>query len=571
VLRRLTTDFELPLRLELTKVTTEKMMSTREPDPPDDRPDPGGETTAIEVDPTTATEEAEWNQVRRRSVKILHGHSATFNPRSVASIPQRGKKRLSPDEARSLVATLKKASKLTVQGESEEAVESLLLKAAAIGRQAPTLTGKATPAPASPMDTGSSSSDAINSTPVVPLKRRQIPAITGFFPESFNHLSFARKLTGKLNCPPILSRRGTDKRGPPGSLEVKVRVSIQTTSESDYHTTTHFLKAEGIEFFVFRTLSDRTVKVVVRNLMELTPTEEIQAELVSLGYEVVNVAAMRNFRKEPIPIFLVELRDCPSTPEIYNLRTLLHMRVKVEAYRGPSGPRQCHNCCRFGHVTSGCNALPRCVKCAGAHHTNTCQLKDHSIPATCANCNEQHTASYRACRAFRAAAKAHKTRLQPTQPKPQPEPPVKFMPAPVPAHNAWDRVNTSQATPTSQPIAEPIPVAKEAPVVKPAAAKQPSAPVRPKVNSALPPKPQREKAISKPISNQTPNTSFLRNVESAASAPSENQPPLTDVSSLIKRGLELLQMKLHSTSTTDSQALAMATLRFVIEAVQMLV
>jgi hypothetical protein len=63
----------------------------------------------------------------------------------------------------------------------------------------------------------------------------------------------------------------------------------------------------------------------------------------------------------------------------------------------------------------------------------------------------------------------------------------------------------------------------------------------------------------------------LRNVESAASTPSENQPPLTDISSLIKRGLELLQMKLNSTSTSDSQALAMATLRFVIEAVQMLV
>jgi hypothetical protein len=35
--------------------------------------------------------------------------------------------------------------------------------------------------------------------------------------------------------------------------------------------------------------------------------------------------------------------------------------------------------------------------------------------------------------------------------------------------------------------------------------------------------------------------------------------------------LELLQMKLRSTSTSDNHALEMATLQFVVEAVQMLV
>lgn len=591
------------------------------PAPPDDRAEPAAEsdaaaetaaaastviTTASQW--TTPAEEDDssdgaWNKVsRRRVVKFLSGPSATFNPRSIAAIPQKGKKRLSPDEARSLIFAVKKASKLTVMGESEDRVNSLLIQAAAIGRQSSSVSGQASPAtvtatkaaatgrqaptehsqasPASvtPMDTGSSGSASVND-PLLPSKKRQIPAITGFFPETFNHLAFARKLTGKLNTPPILTRRGVDKRGPAGRLEVKVRVSIQTTSESDFHTTSRFLQSEGIEFFVFRTLSDRTVKVVFRNLMELTPTDEIQAELVSQGFEVVSVAAMRNYRKEPLPMFLVELRDCATTPEIYNLRTLLHMRVMVEAYRGPSGPRQCHNCCRFGHVTSGCNAHPRCVKCAGAHHTNACTKSDPTTLATCANCNEQHTASYRGCPVFKAATISHKARLlasksltERAQPALAPAAAPKFVPAPMPTLNVWDNrsadeeVNQVNSIPT--PPAKPLPAAQVARAVKPAAAKPP--PSKAQALPAQAPKPQREKATPKPISNPTPNTTFQRSaISESDSAPSTSSD--SSISSLIKRGLELLQMKLRSTSTSDRHALEMATLQFVVEAVQMLV
>jgi hypothetical protein len=588
VLQRATTDFEF-LRSELTELPpTERMSVPGPPDPPDVEAVPAGETgrpltaaaataaaeaTSAATTSVAAKDDGGWTRVRRRII------GSTFNPRSVATIPLKGRKRLSADEARSLINTVNKAKRLTVTGQSEAEVEALLIKAAAIGRQTPT-----------PMDTSSSSSDAnviqttsapqassVLPTTVAP-KKRQIPAITGFFPEAFNHLAFARKLTGRLNTPPILARRGTDKRGPPGHLQVKVRVSIQTSSESDFNTTSQILKAEGIEFFVFRTLSDRTIKVVIRNLMELTPPEEVQAELCSKGFEVVSAAVMRSYRKEPMPMFLVELRDSATTPEIYNLRTLLHMRVQVEAYRGPSGPRQCHNCCRFGHVTSGCNALPRCVKCAGAHHTSTCSKTDLSVPATCANCNERHTASYRACPVFKAASIAHKARLQGLKPKAAP---VTLTPAPVPTHNVWDRAS---AVPNASPTAEPIPAAKETPPVKLAAAKQPSAPktpsapkpkpsapARPSAPPAQAPKPQREKAITKPISNQTPNTSFMRIADAPDLSPSENQPSADAISALIKRGLELLQMKLSLTPNSDRQALAMSTLRFVVEAVQMLV
>jgi Associated with zinc fingers len=596
---RVTTAFELTA----PSTATSAKMPDRNPDPPDARAEPVEGTVAARLIAASSSAaeldaDAAWNTVRHRMVR----QSATFNPRSVASIPHKGKKRLSADEARCLIATVKRASKLTVQGASEESVEDLLVQAAAIGRSAPTQIGKALPSPtlpskaspslfatgkanpsplvtpATPMDVASTS-QTHDPTPL-PTKKRQIPAITGFFPESFNHLAFARKLTGRLNIPPILTRRGIEKRGPAGSLEVKVRVSIQTTSESDYNTTTAILKAEGIESFVYRTLSDRTIKVVVRNLMELTPKEEVQAELVSLGYEVVSVAAMRNFRKVPIPMFLVELRDSATTPEIYNLRTLLHMRVKVEAYRGPGGPRQCHNCCRFGHVTSGCSAHPRCVKCAGAHHTSDCTKSDISLPATCANCNERHTASYRACPVFKAASLAHKARLrnqkQPSDPAktaiPAKPEPIRYVPAPIPTISVWDLPRT-----TPIPAAEPIPAAQTTPAVVTAAAKP--RPIRtrfPAQPQPLPPKPQREKPTHVPIPNPNTNTSFLRSSSCESDpAPMENQagnqPSAASISSLIKRGLELLQMKLQSHSSSDRHALSMATLQFVVEAVQMLV
>lgn len=51
---------------------------------------------------------------------------------------------------------------------------------------------------------------------------------------------------------------------------------------------------------------------------------------------------------------------------------------------------------QHGHGTQGCFRSPRCVKCAGAHHTREC-VKSKDTPAKCVNCEGDHPASSLKC------------------------------------------------------------------------------------------------------------------------------------------------------------------------------
>ncbi|KAK9708175.1 hypothetical protein QE152_g27406 [Popillia japonica] len=55
---------------------------------------------------------------------------------------------------------------------------------------------------------------------------------------------------------------------------------------------------------------------------------------------------------------------------------------------------QCHRCQKFGHAQSRCTATRRCVACAGDHEPGACE-RPKQVPATCANCGEEHPANYR--------------------------------------------------------------------------------------------------------------------------------------------------------------------------------
>ena len=62
--------------------------------------------------------------------------------------------------------------------------------------------------------------------------------------------------------------------------------------------------------------------------------------------------------------------------------------------------RQCHRCQSFGHVFSGCQREPRCLKCGLNHLIANCPFKGPNFPAKCANCKSAHTTNYRDCPIF---------------------------------------------------------------------------------------------------------------------------------------------------------------------------
>ncbi|KAH6921517.1 hypothetical protein HPB50_002097 [Hyalomma asiaticum] len=72
---------------------------------------------------------------------------------------------------------------------------------------------------------------------------------------------------------------------------------------------------------------------------------------------------------------------------------------RVHTYCPP--PTQCYRCLRFGHTSRQCNSPRRCKLCSGPHTYKECRNPKELV---CANCGEEHTATFLGCPERRKAA-----------------------------------------------------------------------------------------------------------------------------------------------------------------------
>ena len=71
---------------------------------------------------------------------------------------------------------------------------------------------------------------------------------------------------------------------------------------------------------------------------------------------------------------------------------------------------QCFRCQGFGHHHWECQAeKQKCLRCGGDHRVKDC-MKERDSPQ-CANCGGAHTALYRGCQAYKAAARAEREKI----------------------------------------------------------------------------------------------------------------------------------------------------------------
>ncbi|XP_063229653.1 uncharacterized protein LOC134534878 [Bacillus rossius redtenbacheri] len=194
-------------------------------------------------------------------------------------------------------------------------------------------------------------------------------------------------------------------------------------------------------------------------------------------------------KREKCDALVIEVPQSCDSAKIYALREFAGMLIRVDDYKRPSGPNQCSNCQRFGHVGKGCNASPVCRWCSSPHCAPDCPQGGVADHKRCTHCKLQHCANYKGCeeykrrgkrqpqtRMFKKNATGHKNGKgkypQPTEDRPH-----------QPAQDKLLAAKTAPAAPTrhtpvpAQPQAAPAPVetmaVEEAPV-------QPTAPPEPR-------------------------------------------------------------------------------------------
>jgi hypothetical protein len=179
----------------------------------------------------------------------------------------------------------------------------------------------------------------------------------------------------------------------------------------DYSAVRTHLESTNLNYFTFYPKSQKPIKAVIRHLPISTPAEDISDGLVGLGFDVISVKQMSSTRRSSaegsthvnLPLFLITLPRNPKSQEIFKLRGLCHISIKVEAYKAQAGLTQCYNCQKFGHVWANCRQPPRCLWCGGGHLHKECPEKEKisSTPACC-NCKlaegeNPHPSNYRGC------------------------------------------------------------------------------------------------------------------------------------------------------------------------------
>jgi hypothetical protein len=172
---------------------------------------------------------------------------------------------------------------------------------------------------------------------------------------------------------------------------------INVANEELYRMMTNILLEERYAWHSYEDKHTRPIRVMARNLHHLCNPGRIVGDLQTRGYKVIDAANKLKWRsKEPLDMFILMFSADENTNKIYEIAGILGSKVEIQPLRKSKLISQCKQCQAYGHIQRYCNKDPRCVKCAGKHHTKECRKPKKAQPK-CVHCREVDPTNYRSC------------------------------------------------------------------------------------------------------------------------------------------------------------------------------
>ncbi len=136
--------------------------------------------------------------------------------------------------------------------------------------------------------------------------------------------------------------------------------------------------------------------------------DDLRTLLLPEYVESIRDIPPKDTTRPPLRVLVMKTAEHKDDALVNGLQ-FLNRRIKVRPLRPPVNPAFCRRCSRPGHPTVDCTS-PHfiCAKCAGRHSTLTCMVQQQDY--VCPNCSTEegdavrHSATYRGCPVFRAAA-----------------------------------------------------------------------------------------------------------------------------------------------------------------------
>lgn len=105
----------------------------------------------------------------------------------------------------------------------------------------------------------------------------------------------------------------------------------------DHRALEKLLKTHEINHFTHTLPEDKTLRVVVRGVVDIISAKDLHDELTDLGFSVISVNQMHRRNKhgerEYMPLALVELVKKEKNREIYHLKHISKIRCRIEPQR----------------------------------------------------------------------------------------------------------------------------------------------------------------------------------------------------------------------------------------------
>lgn len=174
-------------------------------------------------------------------------------------------------------------------------------------------------------------------------------------------------------------------------------IKINVPNGDLYRRLIDTLNKTNLPYHSYENKQNRSIKVIADRLHYSCKTENIVQDLRQRGYKCLEATPKLKWRtKQPLNMFMLTFGNDEDINRIYAITDIMGIRVQIKPLRVSKLVPQCKRCQAYGHTQRYCGRNPRCVKCAGKHHTKDCNKPADTKPK-CVHCGEQHPANYRGC------------------------------------------------------------------------------------------------------------------------------------------------------------------------------
>lgn len=185
------------------------------------------------------------------------------------------------------------------------------------------------------------------------------------------------------------------------------KIYVKTTNQ--FQVLQKYLLGKNVKFFTHQLNEDKLTKFVLYGLPDYD-VKHIKSELIKHEIDPFEIKKLniKKSRYDSQTNYLCYFKKS-SNVNLQNLRKIKSMFQIIVYWQyynhNNNNITQCSNCQSFGHGSRNCHLDSVCVKCGKNHKSIECPLNkernmDGKIPDSklvCANCSQNHTASYQKC------------------------------------------------------------------------------------------------------------------------------------------------------------------------------